>query len=77
MALIPRLLAVAHRQLWPPVEPALVSAGKDGEILAARARIALAALLVLSPVITLIQDPTARQALLAFPLALAFVLGAL
>lgn len=77
VALIPRLLAVAHRQLWPPLEPALVSAGKEGELLAARARIALAALLVMSPVITLVQDPTARQALFAFPLALVFIVGAL
>ena len=71
------LVTLVRRTLWPPVEPALISAGREGETLAARVRISIAALLALSPVITLFQDPSARQALLALPLALLFIAGAL
>ncbi|MGE0392540.1 MAG: diguanylate cyclase [Vicinamibacterales bacterium] len=73
MELIPRLCRAVLRHLWPPVEPALVSAGRDGEVAAARTRIALALLLGISPVITLYQDPAALQATLSLPLVALFV----
>lgn len=73
MALIRRLVRAARRQLWPPVEPALVSAGREGEVTAAQARIALAILLGTSPLVTLYQNPHASQATLALPLVGLFI----
>lgn len=71
--MIPRLLTLVRRRLWPPVEPALVSAGREGEVAGARARIVMAVLLGVSPVITLFQDPSALQATLALPLVALFI----
>lgn len=71
--MISRLYRAARRHLWPPVEPALVSAGREGEVAAAQARIGLALLLGVSPVVTLYQDPTAHQATLSLPLVALFV----
>ena len=73
MALIRRLARAARRQLWPPVEPALVTPGREGEVTAAQARIALAILLSASPLVTLYQNPHASQALLVLPLVPLFV----
>ncbi len=74
MALTHRLVTIARRRLWPPVEPALINAGREGDVTGAHARIALALLLGISPVITLIQDPTALQATLSLPLVVLFAL---
>jgi hypothetical protein len=37
-----------RRMLWPPVDPALVDAGREGELAVARTRIAIVALLALT-----------------------------
>jgi len=71
--MISSLYRAARRHLWPPVEPALVSAGREGEVTAAQARIGLAILLGTSPVVTLYQDPGALQATLSLPLIGLFV----
>lgn len=71
--MIPKLYHAAWRHLWPPVEPALVSAGREGEVAAAQARIGLALLLGVSPLVTLYQDPAALQATLSLPLVGLFV----
>jgi len=71
--MIPSLYRAARRHLWPPVEPALVSAGREGEVAAAQARIGLASLLCLSPLVTLYQDPGALQATLSLPLVALFI----
>lgn len=73
MGLIPNLYRAALRHLWPPVEPALVSAGREGEVAAAQARIGLAILLGVSPLVTLYQDPGALQATLSLPLVGLFI----
>ena len=48
------MLRTIQRGLWPPVDPALVDAGREGELAVARTRIALVVLLALSPAATLI-----------------------
>lgn len=70
-----RLYHAARRHLWPPVEPALITAGREGEAIAAQTRVALAVLLSISPLVTLYQNPGARQATLALPLALLFIVA--
>ena len=49
--------------LWPPVDPALVDAGREGELAVARTRIAIVALLALNPAVALVRfpDPTAAS----------------
>lgn len=73
MGLIPNLYRAARRHLWSPVEPALVNAGREGEVAAAQGRIGMALFLGVSPLITLYQDPGAHQALLSLPLVGLFV----
>jgi diguanylate cyclase (GGDEF)-like protein len=73
MAMMRRFYHALLRHLWPPVEPALLTAGRDGDVIAARTRIAMASLLSFSPLVTLYQNPDAGQATLALVLALVFV----
>ncbi len=67
------MLHAVLRGLWPPVDPALVDAGRDGELAVARARIAIVALLALSPAATLIRRPAETPAALALVIEILFV----
>jgi diguanylate cyclase (GGDEF)-like protein len=58
--------------LWPPVDPELVDAGREGELAVARARIAIVALLALSPAGALIRHPTETPAALALAIEILF-----
>jgi diguanylate cyclase (GGDEF)-like protein len=51
--------------LWPPADPALVDAGREGEAAVARARIVVLILLLASPLATLVRNPGEVPALLA------------
>ena len=51
------MLLRVRRGLWPPVDPALVDAGREGELAVARTRIAIVVVLALSPATALVQNP--------------------
>src|SRR5438132_5269891 len=59
------MLLKVRRGLWPPVDPALVDAGREGELAVARTRIAIVVLLALNPVAALLQRPGQTPAALA------------
>ena len=59
-----------RRVLWPEQEPELVDAGRAGEIVIARGRLFVAALLALPGIITWIRTPTALQGPIGIALAL-------
>jgi diguanylate cyclase (GGDEF)-like protein len=62
------------RGLWPPVDPALVDAGREGELAVARTRIAIVALLALNPAAALlIQSPLDAAAALVLVIEILFV----
>jgi len=64
----------ARRGLWPPVDPALVDAGREGELAVARTRIAVVALLALNPAVALlVQRPLNGAAALALVVEILFV----
>jgi diguanylate cyclase (GGDEF)-like protein len=67
------MLRTVRRGLWPPVDPALVDAGLEGELTVARTRIAIVALLALSPAATLIRRPAETPAALALVIEILFV----
>ena len=67
------MLRTIQRGLWPPVDPALVDAGREGELAVARTRIAIVLLLALGPAATLIRHPGETQAALALVLEALFV----
>ncbi len=67
------MLHAVQRGLWPPVDPALVDAGRDGELAVARARIAIVALLALSPAATLLRKPAETHAALALVIEILFI----
>src|SRR5437867_370944 len=53
----PSMLLRLRRGLWPPVDPALVDAGREGELAVARTRIAIVVLMALNPAAALIRSP--------------------
>jgi len=57
--------------LWPPLEAELADAGRAGEIVIAKARLVLVALLTLPGLATLVRDPSALSGRLGVPLPLA------
>jgi diguanylate cyclase (GGDEF)-like protein len=59
------MLRKIRHLLWPPVDSALVDAGRDGEVTLARTRIVIVALLALSPAAALVQKPGYMPAALA------------
>ncbi len=67
------MLRTVQRSLWPPVDPALVDAGREGELAVARTRTAIVALLALSPATTLIRGPADTTAALALVIEILFV----
>jgi two-component system cell cycle response regulator len=67
------MLQTVRRGLWPPVDPALVDAGRGGELAVARARIAIMALMALSPAAMLIRHPSETPAALALVIEILFV----
>ena len=67
------ILRTVRRGLWPPVDPALVDAGREGELTVARTRIAIVALLALNPAATLIRRPAETPAALALVIEILFV----
>jgi diguanylate cyclase (GGDEF)-like protein len=62
-----------HR-LWPPADPALVDAGREGEAAVARARIVVLVLLIASPIASLIRNPGETPALFALLTDAAFII---
>jgi len=63
-----------RRGLWPPVDPALVDAGREGELAVARTRIAIVALLALNPAAALLlQSPLNTAAAMALVVEVLFV----
>jgi diguanylate cyclase (GGDEF)-like protein len=62
-----------RRGLWPPVDPALVDAGREGELAVARARIAIVVLLAVNPAAALIRDPDQTGAALALVIEILFI----
>ena len=71
------MLRTIQRGLWPPVDPALVDAGREGELAVARTRLAIVALLAVSPAVTLIRHPDETSAALALVVQILFVALAL
>ena len=67
------MLRTVRRRLWPPVDPAVVDAGREGELAVARTRIAILALLALGPVATLTRHPAETPAALAVVIEILFV----
>jgi diguanylate cyclase (GGDEF)-like protein len=59
--------------IWPPADPALVDAGREGEAAVARARIVILVMLLASPVATLARNPGETPALLALVLDAVFI----
>ena len=70
-------LATLRRLVGPPAEPALADAGRDGELLIARARLGLALLFVLSPIATLVRHPRETPAWLSLAVGWLFVVTGL
>ena len=71
------MLRTVRRGLWPPVDPALVDAGREGELAVARTRLAIVVLLALNPVAALLQRPGQTPAALALVIDILFIALAL
>jgi diguanylate cyclase (GGDEF)-like protein len=67
------MLRTVQLGLWPAVDPALVDAGREGELAVARARIALLMLLALSPAAALVRHPAETPSALALGVEILFV----
>ena len=68
------MIREVRRGLWPPVDPALIDAGREGELAIARTRVAVVALLALNPVAALVfQNPLNSAAALALVIEMLFV----
>lgn len=65
------------KRLWPPADPAVIDAGREGEAAVARARVVVLLLLLASPTATLLRDPGDLPALLAIGLDGLFVAASL
>ncbi|HKC55125.1 MAG TPA: GGDEF domain-containing protein [Vicinamibacterales bacterium] len=62
-----------RRVVWPPVDPALVDAGREGELAVARTRIAIVGLLALNPAAAFVRQPDDAAALLTLVIELFFL----
>jgi len=62
-----------RRFVWPPVDPAVVDAGREGELAVARTRIAIVGLLALNPAAALVRQPDDAAALLTLVIELFFL----
>jgi hypothetical protein len=51
---IPSMFRQVRRGLWPPVDPSLVDAGREGELAIARTRIAVVSVLAVNPAAALL-----------------------
>src|SRR5690349_25044733 len=71
--LIPSMLFRLTRGLWPPVDPALVDAGREGELAVARTRIGVFTLLAINPAAALIAQPADTTAALALVIDILFI----
>ena len=67
------MLRSLRRVVWPPVDPALVDAGREGELPVARTRIAIVGLLTLSPAVALLRHPDQTVASLALVIEILFL----
>src|SRR5258705_10295283 len=70
---IPSMFRTFRRFVWPPVDPAVVDAGREGELAVARTRIAIVGLLALNPAAALLRQPDDAAALLTLVLQLFFL----
>src|SRR6185503_10004200 len=70
---IPSMIRRFRRMLWPPVDPALVDAGREGELAVARTRIAIVALLALNPAAALVRYPAQAAASLTLVIEILFL----
>jgi len=68
-----QMLRSVKRSLWPPVDPGLVDAGREGELAVARARIAIVVVLALSPAAEMIRHPQETPAALALAIEMLFL----
>ena len=59
--------------MWPPVDPTLVDAGREGELAVARTRIAIVALLALNPAAALVRHPDQTAASLTLVIEILFL----
>jgi len=62
-----------RRLIWPPVDPALVDAGREGELAIARTRIAIVGLLALNPALALVRQPDHAVASLTLVIEILFL----
>src|SRR6185312_15464749 len=70
---IPSMVRTFRRVVWPPVDPALVDAGREGELAVARTRIAIVGLLALNPVALFLRQPDQTAAPLTLVVNLFFL----
>src|SRR5258705_12324058 len=54
---IPSMFRTLRRVVWPPVDPALVDAGREGELAVARTPNAIVGLLAINPAAALVRPP--------------------
>jgi len=71
------MLRNIKRGFWPPVDPELVDAGRDGELAVARARIAIVALLAINPAAALLGQNPGYAAVLALVIEILFAVLAI
>jgi diguanylate cyclase (GGDEF)-like protein len=72
------MLRTIKRGFWPPVDPELVDAGRDGELAVARARIAIVLLLAVNAAAALlVRNPGYRAAALALVVETLFAASAI
>jgi diguanylate cyclase (GGDEF)-like protein len=67
------MIPTVGRGLWPPVDPALVDAGRDGELAVARTRIAIMALLAANPAAALVRQSDQTAAALTLVIEILFL----
>jgi diguanylate cyclase (GGDEF)-like protein len=72
------MLRTIKRGFWPPVDPELVDAGRDGELAVARVRIAIVLLLAVNAAAALVvRNPGYRAAALALVIEILFAASAI
>lgn len=62
-----------RRALWPSIDPTLIDAGREGELLMARARVGLLLVLMVTSLATLLRHPGDVPALLAVLIEIGFI----
>ena len=67
------MLRGLRRVVWPPVDPALVDAGREGELAVARTRIAIVGLLALNPAVVFVRQPVSTAASLTLVVDIFFL----